>query len=1454
MKSFFTKLGGFLLCAVMLTTVGCHDYAEDIRDLDNKVTADLETVKGDLESKLDEAVAGLNDKLAELYATKEMLNKVETDLNVLIADNATAITKNAGDIVKNGDNIKANADAIAAIRENGAKFQEDLDKTIAALQQADKDNADDVAAAVQLAASDLKVAIEKVNQSINDLQDGKVDVAVFTKAVEDLNKSIDEVKDGLKAANKAIDENTANITKIFGQIAELSGKVDTNTKDIATIKGQIETINGQIETIKTDVQDLKDSKADKSVVEAVEARVAALEAARTALEKRCTNLENNKADKTVVEALSASVDALAGRVDALENGLKAANKAIDENTANIKDIQATLTTLATKEELAGAVEALNGAIATAKSQLQIALAALETSTSKNLADAKDELKAAYEAADKAIADRVSAIEASYASKTDLESAKTALSEAYAKADEALKTTLQGEISAVNTTLTNEIARLKGLIEGLRTDVDELLDRIGSIVYVPEYVDGAARISYAYLADMRLDGDTELTYDVHPADDVDKLVAAVNAQQCLEYVVTSSALKSTPVEDENGPKLVVREVKAGDKTGQIKVVVRPENFPNEFYGGNVYYAASLVLKNREGSKQSYATKYTNIVAESAESATYNVEVILDDEYEDIYAEANKVEFNHIGKSFKFFEGFVPVFKSGTETLNLADFSKKFTLPDTFVFDNTNVPVATGDGAELFNVVKENATATVSLDAEKVNIDNVSKSITLTKTYEFAGIELPVTATVDIVDFTYDLVAAGTHADYAIAYHKASFNEVLLADYSFGFVPKSDVEATPLTVVEITDLGYKVNVTSEVHKVYSYKNEAYANENVFAVTPEMPVSVSLAKDENGVLVSTAGNVGDMITIHYHFTENVSGVYAYTANSTVTLTKTIYNFVFDAVNATWTYSQDAWEDSMNEPSCTRSFEYVANNGVYAGVTASENLPADQNIYTTVADVESLASITVKNGENEVVYENGENSPVSFLAVDGKVVVKYNALAWGQTYEVVALYSRASADVTVTATISTVDRPRTEAIVIDLARKSDTFKLDYVLERTEETTVSIAEALQTELDKYLGVNDDAVKELKSILGNKGTVATNFKVMAGEDVLYNDATPATTGLSFAKDFQSVSYGYNLADLRLADIYKSYDYVAEFVTWYGQKVVVKSGFDFVDPKYDYVHVMNYTGKDKNDNYYSSVRPIYKNGANDILESVADQYAIDFFGVNDVDLNKAFIVVDENGKEVIGETGYNEELGLYNSFSLKQKYDGVKINGKNILSYGSSIPSVDVTAELIIENTDGSRYAIPGTKFAEGGIYSTYYVEKFNPIAEFKYTKENETLDIIDEKVYTYDVISNITMVDKRGKDLISNNQFVEGNNDNGFAQGWTTQGVYQISDPVYDWKIVGDAAGQVIKGIDFQNGVLKVDNTGQVKFTYTVELEVSVTMSQPQMGEKTVTYKITLRNPKFQQN
>ena len=1425
MKSFFTKLGGFLLCAVMLTTVGCHDYAEDIRDLDNKVTADLDSVKGDLESKLDEAVAGLNDKLAELYATKEMLNKVETDLNALIAANATEITKNAGDIIKNGDDIKANAAAIDAIKKNATESQKKLDETIAALQKADADNEKAITDAIELAASDLKVAIEKVNQSITDLQEGKVDVSVFQEAVTGFNKSIDELQKGLVKANAAIAENAANITKIFGQIAELTGKVSTNTTDIATIKGQIETINGQIDNIKTDIQDLKDSKADKSVVEAVEARVAALEAARTALEERCTNLENNKADKTVVEALSSSVDALAARVDALENGLKEANGLIANNAADIKDIQAALTTLATKAELEAAVQALNATIETlaSKSDLEIAIAALEASTSKNLDDAKAELKAAYEAADKAIADRVSAIEASYASKTDLEAAKTAVSEAYAKADADLKTELLGEISKVNTALTAEIERLENLIKGLRVDVDALIARIQKIVYKPTHADGKARLNYAKLGEETLEGYSTLTYRVYPAEYADSIAKSFAAGASF---ITYDLIPVT--KGETDATLDIEGVEATED-GLLSVKVRPNGLGESFYTSesNISWSAALVLANKN---DYFSSEYTNLVADASASKNIEMVLYLGDKPYDYSPVKHEWPFVATGDTWKvtLLDGLNARFEYNNEIHTTTTLKNKYGYEVAYTREISYKSREENQKSMVITKPENNdftsyVTVCPPADGEKVNVSYMKDYLEVTYTFACADSELSGSATVGIVDFPYTLQVNSKPLDkaYEIPYvddqtsHVVLENmiDVLYHDANGNGILRSEIEKmfpalNPKFGVELTGFNAKDEADKTVVDLFEVTGDSYA------------VTVALKKGENGLLAKKE-NVGSVMNVKYTFDVPVLKREVQSVSADVKITEATSSFPLGTFNAVWTYMEDVYAGAYNNPA-TRTFVLSpvadSNGAVY------KELP-----------FANPTSLVVKKGEETV-----NNVTVEFAA-EGVTVTGFE---WNASYSVEAKYNvEIDGIVASIATVVfdfTTAKPELPVFTLTFSN-SDMYAANMV----KSYDHSLAGLWQLDAT-YQGAGFVEANWLKDVLvDNAYTVVNTVKYTENNEdkteVTVNpEENQTANNLVISADASTIATTYDYKGY--TTVPTAYAYTKEIVTYYGQKIVINATLDFTLPSADYRIRHNIVWvKDNN----SLVNPLWEetNGK------------VSGFNVDQVKLREAFIVT-KNGQDLSVEEVAAENLDWKFYLELDDVEEGTLVPTMNDLyeiTYISPLPEVGVDCKLFLVNTvDGveqSRVELD-TNFDDD--YANYVVKKYDPLQTLNFTANPIPVQLDGPDTYIVNLAQNLNITDKLDRvfikdgDIFADNYIYDTNyfglklNFGAIKENLGDFAKYIVAEPVTDMS--GNVIDCVVK-FNYDNKMnVREDAVVTIPVTYTYfwgELtdEIQVVFKKPVVKE-----------------
>ena len=122
MKSFISKLS-VLLFVAMFAVVGCQDYAEDIRQLNNKHNEDVTGLNA-LIAELQSEIADL-EKIAATHATKDELNALKEQLQGDIA----AAKKALEDAYKAADEALAQMNVLTnAAKEyaDAAKSAEDL--------------------------------------------------------------------------------------------------------------------------------------------------------------------------------------------------------------------------------------------------------------------------------------------------------------------------------------------------------------------------------------------------------------------------------------------------------------------------------------------------------------------------------------------------------------------------------------------------------------------------------------------------------------------------------------------------------------------------------------------------------------------------------------------------------------------------------------------------------------------------------------------------------------------------------------------------------------------------------------------------------------------------------------------------------------------------------------------------------------------------------------------------------------------------------------------------------------------------------------------------------------------------------------------------------------------------------------------------------------------------------
>ena len=331
---------------------------------------------------------------------------------------------------------------------------------------------------------ELSDAIDDLQTAMTNLEtalDNKVSTSDLTTAVNNLNSAIADakayadtqdaaLKNALEAAdatmNAAITELQNRVTALETGLTTANGKIDTNTTDINTLKTNVSTLEtwkteaqnaitalqGLTNTQGTSISALQAAVADlqtavstaNSNIAAAEARIAVLEGKVTDLETATANLQN------AVTALQAAV---AGKADTAT-----VNAAIAELQTAINGLETA------KNNYVGADDALRteleGKIATAKGE---AISAAETlvNNAKNELQSKIDAKADAATTTAAIQNLQAAVAALEAVKDD-----------YATADAALKTELEGKISAAQTAA---ISAAETLVNNAKAELQTKID-------------------------------------------------------------------------------------------------------------------------------------------------------------------------------------------------------------------------------------------------------------------------------------------------------------------------------------------------------------------------------------------------------------------------------------------------------------------------------------------------------------------------------------------------------------------------------------------------------------------------------------------------------------------------------------------------------------------------------------------------------------------------------------------------------------------------------------------------------------------------------------------------------------------------------------------------------------------------------------------------------------------
>ena len=588
----------------------------------------------------------------------------------------------------------------------------------------------------------------------------------------------------------------------------------------------------------------------------------------------------------------------------------------------------------------------------------------------------------------------------------------------------------------------------------------------------------------------------------------------------------------------------------------------------------------------------------------------------------------------------------------------------------------------------------------------------------------------------------------------------------------------------------------------------------------------------KDVEGILEVKVAEVNgaliyNPVDLGYVYVAGTLKAQAYSRYSTVPVKADVN---FEGVSATWTYSLDAYVDAANTGAYNRALDLTY---------ADDNLPSDITLDMVFANAPKSVKVVLDGEEVDVNAE---------IVVKGdKYILLLNNFAWDKAYEVVAVYDvldsvigEVCVEATVTIPVATFDRNR-EPIVINLDPATAMFEpnLQLTNEISDDMDV-VYETLVFGNEKHYDITCDewlADNFVVDYTYTDAVVADGKEVVLPEE--YNTLL-AIDGVNAGKNVYT-AFCYTDFNFVPAQV----EYTKTVTTWYGQEVVINKVLNFEFPVYDFKHNSMYVyGADMD--FYSQVQPEYTwkndNEAEGLLK----------FDVAAVDLRAAFSVVDAKGNKLTAEQ--MAALSLSFNFEIEDEdHEGITLDpATDKISYYGANPYVNVRGNLYITNDNGAQYVVP-TSFDEGGKYASYNVVKFNPIGTAEVIK-NPTIDVNNAIAYNVHVLDYVELMDHRmggrqNYDLITDGAWVEGNGENGFAQGVDVRAnyMYRINEVwVNDTSDVDD---DIRPYVTLNNGTLTFDNSQQLELTAPFTVPVTLKfqncwMEKPQQ----VTVKVTF-NP-----
>ena len=1359
-------------------------FTSQIAALDGKIgdnakdIASLKTALANTDKTIADHVAAFNEYKTQVQSALTELSKKDTELAGKIEAAETALRAEIAAVQKLVEAeaaTRADADKVlgeridAALKEIAAEsnraqlkekeLQDAIDAEVAARKAADEAAAAALAAEVKRAEDAealLDAAIkaeEKARAAADEVLTKRIAAEERAREVADslLNEAIkaeaiardEAIKAAVKAEAEArieadsllqayaesIDKKVDNLKKEYdafkadveGEIAGLKTRLDAAEAAIKNIDASIKTINGQIKDLqKADSLLRVDMEAgDQYVLDSLNVVKAATEKSIAALQKAVKEIVAvNKDQSDSLKAAFAKFNdyVLTTTFEAYQNEVEAALKAKADTAA------------------------LNAAVKRIDDH-DLRIVALEAYKNELV----ETIIPGLEAADKAL-------------KASIDSLGGVVAEVKENVD-----TLNSHMAKAEATIaqhTLDIAALAARTSALEQwqavaeeNIQSLLSRIRSVEFVPDYTDKYITIDLAMM-DMFSNFDniwqyfikafyapSEITYKVYPAEMADSLAKYFSAHAndgAIYFDVVrlknSGSRHDETDEDVKLPELEIKDVKKSDRTkGAVTFTVKPRNV-DDFKA--VWETSANLILNELYHGDDSTIEFAELAAKLAFIASDKVQLLgevlglLEDRRED--GETEKFE--------PFYSSALVI--EGVDGGHITSEYNIWTAGVSATLDSPWFGKYKSDPEDGFNYS---------------DVDYIYKDVEYTDTEVYG-----LADSVDIVSW------------YRTRDGKegiAKFDEVVK---KLGIDVQSDVAAIRKYDCEHPE------TESDKHLSVFYKEPAKygLTEEDLPFSPEIDEFVRLKSQllPTSDIATRKAAIGDSEAIYY--ATGINGIPTDYLNTVFTITKTKAVAVVEPIVINWEYGQDVATDAAIFHGGANDGEGVySRTGIVLTINEKESNLTEKGVQ--IADFDGASSVikdyVVKNSKGEVVTDLDIKLELS--ADKKSVLADISNFAWEETYTITATYDLEDAVVSVSGSIKTIDRPRTP-IVVDFGTYEKVYAKDMAFNIRGCMTYGDAKPLA---DHNVKVEfEPSPVDVQALIVNLYGETAKVPAKLAAD-LWAHKTEFVGTADAGKAFVNVKDTCNNAIFAIS--YADYQkpekdtLTTKFYLYYGQEIDVVAVIDVKAPKYDFRHNIyrvfddGTTEKESHPTsdvkvsgrFYSNVEPAY----------TADKWnGFEHFDVAAINLPEAFVVVNDSLLTISPED--QVAAGLKVSFELESvpacQNDGrdntyITIEN-NKLKYHGWDEKVAVYGSMAIVNSDSSEFKFP-TSFDEGfeaiyaaklgegeptvGRYAEYEVVKFNPLHDFKSTKD-VTLQVFDAKMYTTNVLENLSLLDQRKYD------------------------------------------------------------------------------------------------------